>query len=147
MSAIALPPLARLPEGLDGLVHGLQGRWRRRPGSASALRREALACLAACEALRGCAAGDLQARLEQARERLRCAPQQAQGALSEAGVPTAVHYPVPLNRQPAYEPTYCDPATPVSDEIARRVMSLPMSPDLSEADQRHIVKALGQAIA
>ena len=81
MSAIALPPLARLPEGLDGLVHGLLGRWRRRSGSASALRREALACLAACEALRGCAVGDLQARLEQARERLRCDPQQAQGEL------------------------------------------------------------------
>jgi preprotein translocase subunit SecA len=84
VSAIALPPLARLPEGLDGLVHGLQGRWRRRTGSASALRREALACLTACEALRGCAASDLQARLEQARERLRCDPQQARGELIQS---------------------------------------------------------------
>ena len=84
MNTIALPPLARLPEGLDGLVHGLQGRWRRRSASASALHREALACLAACEALRGCAADDLQARLEQAREGLRCDPQQARGQLMQS---------------------------------------------------------------
>lgn len=70
--------------------------------------------------------------------------EQAQGALSEAGVPTAVHYPVPLNRQPAYKPTYCGASTPISDEMARRVMSLPMGPNLSEADQRHIVKSLGR---
>lgn len=73
--------------------------------------------------------------------------EQAQDALSEAGVPTAVHYPVPLNRQPAYESTYYGPSTPISDEMARRVMSLPMGPNLSEADQRHIVKTLSHAMA
>ena len=84
MNTIALPALERLPEGMDALVHGLQGRWRRRGHSASALRRDAQACLAACEALRGCAAGDLQDRLEQARQRLRCDPGQAQGQLIES---------------------------------------------------------------
>lgn len=73
--------------------------------------------------------------------------EQAQGALNEAGIPTAVHYPVPLNQQPAYKPTCCGLTMPVSDEIAKRVMSLPMSPRLSEADQRRIVKALGQVTA
>ena len=84
MSTIALPALERLPEGLDALVHGLQGRWRRRGHSASTLRRDAQACLAACEALRGCAAGDLQDRLEQARQCLSCDPGQAQGQLIES---------------------------------------------------------------
>ena len=81
MNPIALPALTRLPEGLDAFVHGLQGRWRRRGRGVSALHRDAQRCLAACEALRGCAASDLQARLEQAREALRCDPKEARGQL------------------------------------------------------------------
>lgn len=67
--------------------------------------------------------------------------------LNEHGIPTAVHYPVPLNQQPAYKCTSGAWSTPVSDDVARRVMSLPMGPDLSEANQRRIVAALVQAIA
>lgn len=67
--------------------------------------------------------------------------------LNEKGIPTAVHYPVPLNQQPAYKSICGGQATPVSDEIARRVMSLPMGPDLSEADQRRIAEILAQAVA
>ena len=63
------------------------------------------------------------------------------------GIPTAVHYPVPLNQQPAYRSNCGGLATPVSDEIAARVMSLPMGPDLSEVDQRRVVEALFQALA
>jgi UDP-2-acetamido-2-deoxy-ribo-hexuluronate aminotransferase len=62
--------------------------------------------------------------------------------LNEQGIPTAVHYPVPLNRQPAYQNTCNGAPTPLSDEIAARVMSLPMGPDLSLADQERIVSAL-----
>lgn len=67
--------------------------------------------------------------------------------LNETGIPTAVHYPVPLNQQPAYKSISGGPATPVSDEIAAKVMSLPMGPDLSEADQHRIVDDLNRAIA
>jgi UDP-2-acetamido-2-deoxy-ribo-hexuluronate aminotransferase len=35
-----------------------------------------------------------------------------QAALKDAGVPTAVHYPIPLNRQPAYEHLCCPDCTP-----------------------------------
>ena len=47
--------------------------------------------------------------------------------LKEAGIPTAVHYPRPIHAQPAYE-QYAEGAgaTPVSDDLAARVMSLPM---------------------
>ena len=69
-------------------------------------------------------------------------------ALKQAGVPTAVHYPKPLHRQPAYEGR-CRIATPLtnSEAAAQRVMSLPMSADLSEAQQDQVVAALRAALA
>jgi len=54
-----------------------------------------------------------------------------------------VHYPVPLNEQPAYRHHGCPDCTPVAQQIAREVMSLPMHPDLGEAEQQRIVTALG----
>jgi len=65
-----------------------------------------------------------------------------QKRLSEAGIPTAVHYPVPLNEQPAYKHLCCSDCAPIAQQIAKRVMSLPMSPDLSAEDQDKIVGAL-----
>jgi UDP-2-acetamido-2-deoxy-ribo-hexuluronate aminotransferase len=65
-----------------------------------------------------------------------------QAALQAAGVPTAVHYPKPLHRQPAYEQYRGTDPCVVSDREAARVLSLPMSADLSEADQDRVVQAL-----
>lgn len=63
-----------------------------------------------------------------------------QEKLKAAGVPTAVHYPIPLNKQPAV----ADAAAylPVGDAVAQRVMSLPMHPYMTVADQEKIVDAL-----
>lgn len=64
-----------------------------------------------------------------------------QDKLKEAGIPTAVHYPIPLSLQPAF--AYLNkPAGSfaVAEEIANRVMSLPMGPDLSETQQQRIVQ-------
>ena len=66
--------------------------------------------------------------------------------LNEQGIPTAVHYPVPLNQQPAYKERSGGGPTPISGDIAHRVMSLPMGPDLSETDQLRIIAALSLAI-
>ena len=63
-----------------------------------------------------------------------------QKSLAEAGIPTAVHYPVPLNEQPAYKHLCCPDCTPVAQQLAKRVMSLPMSPDLGDDDLAKIVK-------
>lgn len=65
-------------------------------------------------------------------------------ALKQAGVPTAVHYPIPLNKQPAVS----DPSAhlPVGDLIAQRVISLPMHPGLDEATQMRVVDALHSAL-
>ena len=69
-----------------------------------------------------------------------------QAVLAEAGVPTAVHYPKPLHRQPAYV-NYGDPdSCPNSLAAADEVMSLPMSADLSDADQDRVVAALTAAV-
>lgn len=63
-----------------------------------------------------------------------------QAKLKDAGIPTAVHYPIPLNKQPVLQ---SDVALPVGDRVAGEVMSLPMHPYLSESDIAMICKVLG----
>jgi UDP-2-acetamido-2-deoxy-ribo-hexuluronate aminotransferase len=65
--------------------------------------------------------------------------------LTAAGIPTAVHYPIPLNRQPAVADTTAH--LPVGDLIAQEVMSLPMSPYLTQSDQEQVIAALKLALA
>ncbi|MCU7698959.1 DegT/DnrJ/EryC1/StrS aminotransferase family protein [Acinetobacter sp. AYS6] len=55
---------------------------------------------------------------------------EVQENLKAQGVPTAVHYPIPLNKQPAVADVSVE--LPVGDAIAERVMSLPMHPYLDE---------------
>jgi UDP-2-acetamido-2-deoxy-ribo-hexuluronate aminotransferase len=62
--------------------------------------------------------------------------------LSTKGIPTAVHYPIPLNEQPAYTALSGGKPTPCAQEVAKKVMSLPMSPDLSEEEQDYIVQSI-----
>lgn len=66
--------------------------------------------------------------------------------LAEAGIPTAVHYPVPLNEQPAYKHICCPDCTPVSSQIAKRVVSLPISPDLNQEIIQQIVLKTTQCL-
>lgn len=66
-------------------------------------------------------------------------------SLAERGIPTSVHYPVPLNEQPVFQPSLERFATPISARIAQRVISLPMHPYLTEEDQVEIVDALAWA--
>ncbi len=63
-----------------------------------------------------------------------------QEKLKQAGIPTAVHYPIPLNKQPAVADAIVQ--LPRGDEVAEQVISLPMHPYLSLADQQTIVDAL-----
>lgn len=68
-----------------------------------------------------------------------------QQALKDAGIPTAVHYPIPLNEQPAYRELAGGGPTPLAAAAARRVLSLPMSADITPDVQRQVVQALRQA--
>lgn len=63
--------------------------------------------------------------------------------LSEHDIPSAVHYPIPLNEQPAYK---CSDFTPIAKEMAKKVMSLPMSADMAEADQKRIYDTLTRVL-
>lgn len=65
---------------------------------------------------------------------------QVQAKLQEAGIPTAVHYPIPLNKQPAVADATAQ--LPVGDAVAENVMSLPMHPYMTEEQQVLVVKAL-----
>jgi len=65
-----------------------------------------------------------------------------QAKLAAAGIPTAVHYPLPMNQQPAYAHLCCPDCTPGAQAIAQRDMSLPMHADLTQAEQQRIVIAL-----
>lgn len=63
-----------------------------------------------------------------------------QERLKQAGIPTAVHYPIPLNKQPAV--ANLSAHLPIGDEVASHVVSLPMSAYHSYADQDRVVSAL-----
>jgi len=66
--------------------------------------------------------------------------------LKTAGIPTAVHYPVPLHRQPAYQ-ALCRISGNLehSDAVAARVVSLPMHPYIDVQTQENIVRAVAEA--
>lgn len=65
------------------------------------------------------------------------------GALQEKGIPSAVYYPKPLNRQVAFGPLgYKLGDFPVSEDCSDRIFSLPMHPYLTESEQRIIVDVI-----
>lgn len=65
-------------------------------------------------------------------------------ALADQQIPTAVHYPLPLNRQPAVADS--EAYLPVGDTAAREVVSLPFHADMNDADQRGVAAALQRAL-
>jgi UDP-2-acetamido-2-deoxy-ribo-hexuluronate aminotransferase len=68
-------------------------------------------------------------------------------SLKTQGIPTAVHYPVPLHLQPVFADLGLGAgAFPVAEAAGRRVLSLPMHPYLTEAQQTRVVQALRAAV-
>lgn len=65
-----------------------------------------------------------------------------QSALSAAGIATAIHYPLALNRQPAVASVA---HVPRGDEAAKEVLSLPISPYLTAGEQAYIIETLSAA--
>ncbi len=70
---------------------------------------------------------------------------EVQAKLKEAAIPTAVHYPIPLNKQPAVADESA--ILPVGDAVAQKVMSLPMHPYMMQEEQESIVNALREAVS
>jgi UDP-2-acetamido-2-deoxy-ribo-hexuluronate aminotransferase len=73
--------------------------------------------------------------------------EQVQGVLHGAGIPTAVHYPVPVHMQPAYARLSGGDSCPVARAFADKVMSLPMGPYLTDEDIRRVCEVLVEAVA
>lgn len=68
--------------------------------------------------------------------------------LKELGVPTAIHYPKPLHRQPAYaHHPQAGNGLPVAETLAAEVLSLPMHADLDDAMITRVAEAVRQAVA
>jgi dTDP-4-amino-4,6-dideoxygalactose transaminase len=64
-----------------------------------------------------------------------------QSFLKEKNIPNAIYYPIPLHLQVAYRKYgYKVGDFPVSEQMANRVISLPMHPDLTEEEQEYIIK-------
>jgi UDP-2-acetamido-2-deoxy-ribo-hexuluronate aminotransferase len=71
-----------------------------------------------------------------------------QQVLQQAGIPTAVHYPVPLHLQPVFaHMNLTEGSFPHSERAGKRVLSLPMHPYLESEQISQIAKSVRQAIA
>ena len=75
------------------------------------------------------------------------AREQVQARLKAAGIPSAIYYPKPLHRQPAWRPHHDGAALPVSDDIASRILALPIHPDLSDADIDAVCAAILEQVS
>lgn len=64
-------------------------------------------------------------------------------ALLEDGVQTAIHYPIPVHLQPAHADLGYGPGSfPVSERAAAEVLSLPLYPELTDEQVRHVAAAV-----
>jgi UDP-2-acetamido-2-deoxy-ribo-hexuluronate aminotransferase len=72
---------------------------------------------------------------------------QVEAGMKTRGIPTAVHYPVPLHLQPVFANLNQGVgAFPQAEDAASKVMSLPMHPFLKEDDQVKVVKGLFDSV-
>jgi dTDP-4-amino-4,6-dideoxygalactose transaminase len=65
-----------------------------------------------------------------------------QAVLRAQGVPSAIYYPVPLHHQPAYRHHHDGASLPVSEDLATRILALPIHPDLTEAALDRVCNAV-----
>jgi len=66
-------------------------------------------------------------------------------ALRERGVPTAIYYPVPMHRQPAYR-HYPSAGCTTAETLAGEVLSLPIHPDLDDEQVDRVVEAVRRSV-
>lgn len=74
-----------------------------------------------------------------------------QAAMQARGVPSAIYYPKPLHRQPAYAAAHAEglrqaPPLPVSEALCQRILSLPMHPYLDEGQLERVVAAVIEGV-
>jgi dTDP-4-amino-4,6-dideoxygalactose transaminase len=63
--------------------------------------------------------------------------------LKERGIGTGVHYGYPIHQQPPWKPTWgTSPSLPVSERVAKQMLSLPVFPDLTDAEVNHVIESV-----
>ena len=66
-----------------------------------------------------------------------------QAKLKESGIPTAVHYPIPLNQQPMFDYLQQgDGSVPIAEKVAKEVMSLPLSAWVKDEDMKYVLNIM-----
>jgi UDP-2-acetamido-2-deoxy-ribo-hexuluronate aminotransferase len=73
--------------------------------------------------------------------------ERVQAGLKDRGVPSAIYYPRPLHHQPAYAPHHTGNTLPVSEDLATRILALPIHPDLTDAQAHDVCAALRAVMA
>ncbi len=73
---------------------------------------------------------------------VRCARRDAlQAHLTASGVQTVIHYPIPPHQQPAYA-EWAGRSFPITEAVHREILSLPMSPVMTDAEVKQVVGAV-----
>ena len=62
--------------------------------------------------------------------------------LEQKEIGTAVHYPIPVHKQPVYASTIHARECPVSEKISREILSIPVHPGLTPAQRDEIIQAV-----
>ena len=75
-------------------------------------------------------------------DKLRCSRDEFMKALIAENIDCGVHYPAPLTEQPIVKQLLKPEACPVSEDLSRRIMSLPMHPYLSEGELGKVVEGV-----
>ncbi|WP_338333251.1 DegT/DnrJ/EryC1/StrS family aminotransferase [Acetobacter sp. LMG 32666] len=65
-----------------------------------------------------------------------------QARLKEQGVPSAIYYPLPLHKQPAYKDHHDGTVLPVSEDLAQRILALPIHSELTNQDVARVIAAV-----
>ncbi|WP_408744520.1 DegT/DnrJ/EryC1/StrS family aminotransferase [Acetobacter indonesiensis] len=65
-----------------------------------------------------------------------------QAKLKERGVPSAIYYPLPLHKQPAYRDHHDGVSLPVSEDLATRILALPIHPELTDDEVARVIAAV-----
>ena len=68
-----------------------------------------------------------------------------QQALTAAGIASAIYYPVPLHRQEVFADACAGLSMPVTEDVARRCLSLPIYPELNEDQIERVAETIRKA--
>lgn len=68
--------------------------------------------------------------------------------LASHGVPTLIYYPLPLHRQPCYaDQGWKEGDFPVAEAVSRRILPLPMYPELTNEQVDYVIQSIGEFFA